>query len=104
MRAPTVAMPTAIKVSPKRRPPAVELRLTQAVRNSLNLPELQVQVRRSRERGSWRVCLRQGRAQSAWLALDSGAVAVIKKIGLLPPRLLGHFRLAYDGILQKAKS
>ena len=104
MRAPTVAMPTAIKASPKRRPPGVELRLTQAVRNSLNLPELQVQVRRSRERGCWLVCLRQGRAQSDWLTLDASAVAIIRKIALLPPRLLGHFRLAYDEILQKAKS
>jgi hypothetical protein len=35
------------------------------------------------------------------LALDADALAVIGKLSLLPPMLLGHFRLAYDSIVHK---
>ena len=79
----------------------MEARVAQAVRNSLNLPELQVQVRRGPERSCWQVRLRQGKERSEWLTMNAGAVAVIKKVTLLPPMLLGQFRLAYDAISNK---
>ena len=79
----------------------MEARVAQAVRNSLNLPELQVEVRRGPERSCWQVCLQQGKERSEWLTVNVGAVAVIKKVTLLPPMLLGQFRLAYDAINNK---
>jgi hypothetical protein len=69
-----------------------------AVRNSLNLPRLRVEARRGPERGAWQVRLQQGQERSEWLTLNAAAVAVIKKVSLLPPKLLGQFRLAYDAI------
>ncbi|HWP85329.1 MAG TPA: hypothetical protein VNN17_09080 [Terriglobia bacterium] len=72
--------------------------LAQAVRNSLNLPHLRVLARPGREPGSWQVRVGNGSAQSEWITLPPGAVAVAKKVALLPPRLLGHFRLAYAAL------
>lgn len=85
----------------RRRPAGLEARVAQAVRNSLNLPELHVQVRRGPERGCWQVRLKQDKERSEWLTMNAGVVAVIKKISLLPPMLLGQFRLAYDTINNK---
>ena len=76
----------------------LEQRLAKAVRNSLNLPRLGVEVRRSKLPGCWMVCLRRNRSRSEWLELDRASVAVARKVELLPPRLLGVFRLAYDAI------
>ena len=76
----------------------MENQIAQAVRNSLNLPKLRVEARRGPERGSWQVRLKQGRESSDWLTLTAEDVAVIGKRNLLPPMLLGHFRLAYDAI------
>lgn len=73
-------------------------RVAQAVRNSLNLSDLRVRVRRGPERGCWQAQLQLGPGRSEWLGLNPAAVAVIKKITLLPPRLLGKFRLAYDSL------
>ena len=72
-----------------------------SVRKSLNLPRLRVGVRRGRDRSSWSVCLESGRSHSEWITLDARSVAVIKKVGLLPPMHLGTFRLAYDAMQDK---
>ena len=74
----------------------LEQRLAQAVRGSLNLPDLQVAVKRNQSRRSWSVRLKENGNFSDWLELDSGSVNVIKKIGLLPAIHLGIFRIAYD--------
>lgn len=79
----------------------MEERLAQAVRNSLNLPALQVRVRPHPSRGSWCFLLEEGRARSEWVELDSGAVAVMRKVGLVPPLHLGTFRLAYAALQNK---
>ena len=68
------------------------------MRNSLNLPGLAVRVRPSLQRGTWRVCLEKAGKASDWLMLNPSAVAVTEKVSLLPPRLLGIFRLAYDSL------
>src|SRR5438477_12053264 len=81
---------------------SLETSVAQAVRNSLNLPRLRVEVRRSTARhntaGCWMVSLKQRGSRSEWLELDTTAIAVARKVGLLPPRLLGMFRLAYDAM------
>ena len=74
----------------------LEQQLAQAVRGSLNLPDLQVIVRQNKSRRSWSVCLQANGNSSDWLELDSGSVDVIRKIGLLPAIHLGIFRVAYD--------
>ena len=79
----------------------LEEKMAQAVRNSLNLPRLQVLVRRNPSRKTWSFRLKRGRAISDWLELDAGSVAVMKKVGLLPPLHLGTFRLAYDELKNK---
>ena len=79
-------------------PGQIQEQIAQAVRNSLNLPRLGVEVRRALEPGSWRVRLKRGRNASEWLTLPPPAVNVIKKVRLVPPRLLGQFRLAFDAI------
>ena len=85
----------------------LEQQLAQAVRGSLNLPDLQVvvrqNVRRNKSRRSWSVCLKKNGNSSDWLELDSGSVDVIKKIGLLPAIHLGIFRITYD-LLRQAGS
>ncbi len=74
----------------------LEQQLAQAVRDSLNLPELHVVARRNPSRRSWSVCLKENGSSSDWLELDSGSVDVIKKVGLLPAIHLGIFRITYD--------
>jgi hypothetical protein len=91
-------MKAAGPATARARSGALEAQVVQAVRNSLNLPRLQVQVRRGNESGCRLVCLKQGRSHSEWLELNSASIAIVRKVGLLPPRLLGVFRLAYDGL------
>ena len=76
----------------------LEQQLVQAVRGSLNLPDLQVIVRRNKSRRSWSVCLKANGNSSDWIELDSGSVEVIQKIGLLPAIHLGIFRITYDSL------
>ena len=100
-----------VSPSPKERPRQrnraryeTEKKLAQAVRNSLNLPRLRVRVGRSKPRRSWRIRLEQGRTRSPWVELDSRAVAVMKKVGLVPPLHLGTLRLAYAALeIQKSE-
>ena len=84
----------------RSRPGASTLkdRLAQAVRNSLNLPRLRVRVRQSKTRRTWLFRLEYRRASSEWLELNARAVAIMKKVGLLPPLYLGIFRLAYAAL------
>ena len=79
----------------------LEQKLAQAVRNSLNLPDLRVAVRQNKSRRSWSFCLKENGACSDWLELDAGSIEVMKKIGLLPAIHLGVFRIAYD-LLRRA--
>jgi len=78
----------------------LEQQLAQAVRSSLNLPDLQVIVRQNKSRRSWSVRLKANGNSSDWLELDSGSVDVVRKIGLLPAIHLGTFRIAYDLLRQ----
>jgi hypothetical protein len=89
---------TALRRRARSATPGIPDRIAQAVRNSLNLPGLNVEARRGRERGCWQVRLKQGADRSEWLTLNAAAVGVIRKLALLPPMLLGQFRLAYDAI------
>ena len=70
--------------------------LAQAVRNSLNLPELKVDVRRIKTRRAWRFRVHKDAMCSGWIELDDGAAAIMKKLGLLPALHLGTFRVAYQ--------
>ena len=74
----------------------LEATLAQAVRNSLNLPDLQVSVRRSKTHRTWSFRLHKDSASSGWIELDAGAIAIMKKLGLLPALHLGTFRVAYQ--------
>ena len=76
----------------------LEERLAQAVRNSLNLPNLKVSVRRNVVRRTWSFQLHKDGASTDWLELDAGAIAIMKKLGLLPALHLGTFRVAYMGL------
>ena len=78
----------------------LEQQLAQAVRSSLNLPDLQLIVRQNKSRRSWSVRLKANGNSSDWLELDSGSVDVVRKIGLLPAIQLGTFRIAYDLLRQ----
>jgi hypothetical protein len=78
-------------------------RLARAVRHALNLPRLRVEARRSAALKRWQVRLGSGARRSEWIGLDAGATAVMLKLGLLPPKLLGTFRLAYDSIRKKVE-
>jgi hypothetical protein len=73
-------------------------KLAQAVRNSLNLPRLRVRVRQNKSRRTWSFRLEHRYASSEWLELNASAVAIMKKVGLLPPLHLGIFRLAYAAL------
>ena len=74
----------------------MERTLTQAVRNSMNLPELKVDVRRIPARRAWRFRLHKDSVSSGWIELDDGAAAIMKELGLLPALHLGTFRVAYQ--------
>ena len=76
----------------------LEETLAQAVRNSLNLPNLKVSARRNVDRRTWSFRLHKDGASTDWLELDAGAIAIMKKLGLLPALHLGTFRVAYMGL------
>ena len=78
----------------------LELRLAEAVRKSLNLPSLKVNVRKMPRR--WLFQLQEGRAASEWLQLSADDIRVMKQLGLLPALHLGMFRVAYAGLRAKA--
>ena len=74
----------------------LETTLAQAVRNSLNLPDLKMDVRRNKVRRTWSFRLHKDSASSAWIELDAGATEIMKTLGLLPALHLGTFRVAYQ--------
>jgi hypothetical protein len=74
----------------------LEAALAQAVRNSLNLPQLKVDVRRIAKRRAWCFRLHKDSASSGWIELDDGAAAIMKQLGILPALHLGTFRVAYQ--------
>ena len=81
----------------------LEDKLALAVRNSLNLPDLEVSVRRSKSHPSWRFCLHKDGVSSEWLELDTDSIRVMKEIGLLPALHLGTFRVAYAALRRLAE-
>lgn len=93
-----LSSPAVGVIPPARSTSRLESQVIRAVRRSLNLPRLRVAARPGPERGCWQVCLSRGGRCSSWLTLPPSAVAVIRKVELLPPRLLGVFRLAYDAL------
>ena len=74
----------------------LETILAQAVRNSLNLPDLHVSVRRNKTRQTWSFRLHKDSASSGWIELNAGAIEIMKKLGLLPALHLGTFRVSYQ--------
>lgn len=70
--------------------------LAAAVRKSLNLPELQVSVRKGRR--NWKFQLHSEGASSAWLDLEEDDIRVMKQLGLVPALHLGMFRVAYHAL------
>jgi len=74
----------------------LEAVLAQAVRNSLNLPELKVDVRRAKTRKAWRFRLHKGPAVSGWIELNDDAARIMRELALLPALYLGAFRVAYQ--------
>ncbi|MSO20262.1 MAG: type II toxin-antitoxin system HicB family antitoxin [Acidobacteria bacterium] len=81
------------------RAPLADL-IAAAVRRSLNTPRLRVDVRRiaSASFKGWRVRLLERRRTSDPIDLYTTAIAVIKKIGLIPPERHGDLRIALAGI------
>ncbi|MBI2817938.1 MAG: hypothetical protein HYX72_13465 [Acidobacteria bacterium] len=77
-----------------------EKRLVAAVRKSLNLPQLDVSVRRNGQR--WLFQLHLNGASSEWLELGPDDIRVMKQLGLVPALHLGTFRVAYAGLRRTA--
>ena len=76
----------------------LEEKLAQAVRNSLNLPDLKVSVRSGKPRRTWRSRLHHEGASSDWLELDGESIRIMKEVGVLPALHLGTFRVAYAAL------
>jgi hypothetical protein len=74
----------------------VESVLAQAVRNSLNLPELKLDVRRVKNRKAWRFRLHKGSFASSWIELNDEMSRIMRDLKLLPALYLGTFRVAYQ--------
>ncbi len=73
-----------------------ETALAQAVRNSLNLPQLKVDVRRTKTRRAWRFRLHKDSVASGWIELNDGAARIMQDLAILPALYLGTFRVAYQ--------
>ena len=85
-----------------RRPPLADL-IAAAVRRSLGTPRLRVEARRVRSTSfpgskGWRVRLHERRRVSDAIDLHPPAIAVIEKLGLIPPEYHGDLRIALAGI------
>jgi hypothetical protein len=70
--------------------------IASAVRRSLNTPRLRVEAKRTTN--GWRVRLLERRRVSEAVLLEAPAIAVIKKLGLVPPEYHGDLRIAIAGI------
>ena len=78
------------------RKPKPETALAQAVRNSLNLPKLKVDVRRIKTRKAWRFRLHKDAICSGWIELNDGDARIMRELAILPAIRLGTFRVAYQ--------
>jgi hypothetical protein len=83
----------------KKRPSLAE-QIAVAVRRSLGTPRLRVEARRVRSAtfDGWRIRLHERRRISDAIELDPPAIAVIQKLGLIPPEYHGDLRIALAGI------
>lgn len=70
--------------------------IARAVRRSLNQTRLQVEARKVSSH--WRVRLIEKRRASEPLEISPRDLAVIKKVGLIPPERHGDFRIALASI------
>ena len=73
-----------------------ETALAQAVRNSLNLPKLKVDVRRITARRAWGFRLHKDSVCSNWIELNAADARIIQELAILPAIRLGTFRVAYQ--------
>ena len=78
------------------RKPKPETALAQAVRNSLNLPKLKVDVRQIKARKAWRIRLHKDSLCSNWIELNEGDARIMRELAILPAIRLGIFRVAYQ--------
>ena len=78
------------------RTPKPETALAQAVRNSLNLPKLKVDVRRITARRAWGFRLHKDSASSKWIELNATDARIMQELAILPAIRLGTFRVAYQ--------
>lgn len=85
---------TRVAASGRKMKP--ETALAKAVRNSLNLPKLQVDVRRVRTRRAWRFRLRKDALCSHWIELNEDSARIMQELAILPAIHLGTFRVAYQ--------
>jgi hypothetical protein len=98
-------MPTHLRRSAthlSRRP--LSDRIAAAVRRSLGTPRLRVEARRVRaasglgNSGGWRIRLHERHRVSDAVDLHPPAIAVIEKLGIIPPEYHGDLRIALAGI------
>ena len=89
-------MPLRKKASLGRKSVKPETALAQAVRNSLNLPKLKVDVREVKSRKAWRFRLHKDSLASGWIELNEGDARIMRDLALLPAIRLGTFRVAYQ--------
>lgn len=78
------------------RTPKPETALAQAVRNSLNLPKLKVDVRQIKARKAWRLRLHKDSLCSNWIELNASDARIMQELAILPAMRLGTFRVAYQ--------
>ena len=76
--------------------PKPETALAQAVRNSLNLPKLKVDVRRIAARRTWGFRLHKDSLCSNWIELNASDARIMQELAILPAMRLGTFRVAYQ--------
>jgi hypothetical protein len=76
--------------------PQLADQIASAVRRSLNTPRLHVEA--TRTAAGWRVRFLERRRVSEAVVLEAPAIAVIKKLGLVPPEYHGDLRIALAGI------
>jgi hypothetical protein len=81
-----------------------ETALAQAVRNSLNLPKLKVDVRQIKARKAWRIRLHKDSICSNWIELNEGDARIMRELAILPAIRLGIFRVAYQELRELTAS
>ena len=83
------------------RKPDLKSALAQAVRNSLNLPKLKVDVRQIRTRKAWRFRLHKDSVCSSWIELNNSDAHIMQELSILPAIRLGIFRVAYQELRER---